>query len=116
MAFVFPTVAKCLIPKFGPSGRQETRDFICVLPFNLINEKMFIFLWVWFSVLAVLTIVGVMLRIMLLFSKSLRVIFLLFNCHPGHEKSVSKVSLFLGFTRHLLLWPNYTDNVFIIII
>jgi innexin len=92
MAFVFPTVAKCLLPKFGPSGRQETRDFLCVLPFNLINEKMYIVLWVWFSILAVLTILGVFLRLMQMCFKNLRVILLLFTCHPGHELSVNKVN------------------------
>ena len=94
LAFVFPTFAKCLLPKFGPSGLQETRDFLCVLPFNLINEKMFIVLWVWFSILTVLTIFGVFLRFTQMCFKSVRVILLHFTCNPGHEHSVNQVNLF----------------------
>jgi hypothetical protein len=95
LAFVFPTYAKCLLPRFGPSGHQETRDFLCVLPFNLINEKMFIVLWVWFSILTVLTILGVFLRFMQMCFKSVRVVLLLFTCHPGHEHSVVQVNLYI---------------------
>lgn len=39
MVRVFPRVAKCHFHKFGSSGNVETHDAVCVLPLNIINEK-----------------------------------------------------------------------------
>ncbi|CAB3366726.1 Hypothetical predicted protein [Cloeon dipterum] len=91
MAFIFPTMSKCLVPKVGPSGREESRDFLCVLPFNLINEKMYTVLWVWFSLLAIFTSVSLLLSVMALFCKPLRTTMLQMYCHPGHSKSISEL-------------------------
>ncbi|XP_059486312.1 innexin inx2-like [Neocloeon triangulifer] len=91
LAYVFPTVAKCHLPKFGPSGRQESRDYLCVLPFNLVNEKMYVMLWVWFCILAVVASFSVAFRIMTLFSSTLRNILLQLRCHPGHEHHIKEV-------------------------
>ena len=34
-----PQVAKCSFQKFGPSGSLQKHDALCVLPLNIINEK-----------------------------------------------------------------------------
>ena len=34
-----PQVAKCTFQKFGPSGSLQKHDALCVLPLNIINEK-----------------------------------------------------------------------------
>ena len=47
MAQVFPRVTKCSFFKYGPSGTVQTHDAICVLPVNIVNEKLYIFLWFW---------------------------------------------------------------------
>ena len=47
MAKVFPKVTKCSFHKYGPSGTIEIRDGLCVLPLNIINEKIYILLWFW---------------------------------------------------------------------
>lgn len=44
---VFPKVAKCTFHKYGASGTVETHDGLCVLPLNIFNEKIYIFLWFW---------------------------------------------------------------------
>ena len=44
-------VAKCTFERFGPSGTIEVFDGLCVLPINIINEKIYIFLWFWFILL-----------------------------------------------------------------
>ena len=44
-------MAKCSFHKFGPSGTTERHDGLCVLPLNIINEKIYIFLWFWFILL-----------------------------------------------------------------
>lgn len=59
MIRVFPRVTKCSIHKFGPSGDVQKHDALCILSLNIINEKIFVFIWFWFVLLA--TISGVML-------------------------------------------------------
>ena len=44
---IFPKVAKCIFHKFGPSGSIMRHDALCVLPLNIMNEKIFAFLWYW---------------------------------------------------------------------
>ena len=55
MSRVFPKVTKCTFHKFGPSGTVQGFDGLCVLPLNIINEKIYVFLWFWFVILAVIT-------------------------------------------------------------
>ena len=44
---IFPKVTKCTFHKYGPSGTVMKHDGLCVLPLNIINEKIYIFLWFW---------------------------------------------------------------------
>lgn len=55
MAVVFPKVTKCTFHKYGPSGTVQLHDGLCVLPSNIINEKIYIFVWLWLVALAVVT-------------------------------------------------------------
>ena len=36
----------------SPSGTVENKDSLCVLAYNIINEKIYIFLWFWFISIA----------------------------------------------------------------
>ena len=56
LAVVFPKVAKCNFFKYGASGSVERHDGLCVLPLNIINEKIYIFLWFWFILLTTWTV------------------------------------------------------------
>ena len=62
MARVFPKMTKCTFHKFGPSGTVEKFDGLCVLPLNIINEKIYVFLWFWFIILTVITGMQVIYR------------------------------------------------------
>lgn len=55
MVAVFPRVTKCTFHKFGPSGSIQKHDALCVLALNILNEKIYIFLWFWFIILAILS-------------------------------------------------------------
>lgn len=55
MVAVFPRVTKCTFHKFGASGTIQKFDALCVLALNILNEKIYIFLWFWFILLAVLS-------------------------------------------------------------
>lgn len=55
MIRVFPRITKCHFHKYGPSGTIEVHDAMCVLALNIINEKIYVGLWFWYIILAVLT-------------------------------------------------------------
>jgi len=69
---VFPKMAKCTFVKYGPSGTKENIDGLCVLPVNILNEKIYILLWFWFNILAVVTAFHFVWRLATLVSGRMR--------------------------------------------
>merc|ERR1712212_741206 len=72
MAVVFPKVSKCSFHKYGPSGTIEAYDALCVLPLNIINEKIYIFLWFWFILIASITGLFLLYRLAVLMGAGIR--------------------------------------------
>lgn len=68
MVAVFPRMTKCTFHKYGASGSLQKHDALCVLALNILNEKIYIFLWFWLIVLAVMS------GIVLLYSSALVVL------------------------------------------
>lgn len=63
LAYVFPKVAKCDFYKFGPSGSIQIYDALCVMPLNVINDKIYLIIWFWYCFMIVVTIVSILWRI-----------------------------------------------------
>merc|ERR1711990_64173 len=70
---VFPKVAKCTFQKFGPSGSLQKHDVLCVLPLNIINEKIYVFLYLWFVFLAAVSGIWLVYRLLTIVSHQMRV-------------------------------------------
>ena len=66
--YIFPRMTKCSFHKFGASGNIESHDALCILPINVVNEKIYIFIWFWFLILGVLTTLVVFYRLVIIFS------------------------------------------------
>ena len=60
---MFPKVTKCTFHNFGPSGTVQKFDGLCVLPLNVVNEKIYVFLWFWFIFLALITGLALLYRV-----------------------------------------------------
>ncbi|XP_022113085.2 innexin shaking-B isoform X1 [Pieris rapae] len=74
MIYIFPRMVKCtLFNKFGSSGEVERHDALCILPLNVVNEKIYVFLWFWFVILGILTLITLIYRIVIIFSPRMRV-------------------------------------------
>merc|ERR1712226_1635455 len=73
MARVFPKMAKCTFHKYGPSGTIQKHDGLCILPVNIINEKIYFFLWFWFISLAILTAFQQLYRLVTVVSPGLQI-------------------------------------------
>merc|ERR1719319_1059117 len=72
MSQVFPRVTKCTFHKYGPSGSIQRHDVQCILPINIINEKIYVFLWFWLCILSVLTILDLLHHIILVSFRGVR--------------------------------------------
>lgn len=72
MVRVFPRVTKCTFHRYGSSGDVQKHDSLCILPLNIINEKIYIFLWFWLVLLAVISAFIVVYRMAIIFFPFLR--------------------------------------------
>lgn len=62
MIKVFPRLTKCTFHRYGSSGDVQKHDAMCILPINIINEKIYIFLWFWFYLLGFITFISLIWR------------------------------------------------------
>ncbi|KAH8287762.1 hypothetical protein KR054_012525 [Drosophila jambulina] len=69
---VFPKIAKCEVLKFGASGTATIMDNLCILPLNILNEKIFVFLWAWFLLMALMSGLNLLCRLSMILSSYLR--------------------------------------------
>ena len=72
MARVFPKVTKCSMHKYGPSGTIEKFDALCVLQLNILNEKIYVFLWFWFVIVSAISGLKLIYRLLILILPRLR--------------------------------------------
>lgn len=73
MIRIFPRLTKCKFLRYGPSASIEAIDALCLLPLNIINEKIFIFLWFWFVFLASITAAMLIFALIIIACPSVRV-------------------------------------------
>lgn len=92
MARVFPKVTKCTFHKYGPSGSVQKFDGLCVLPVNIVNEKIYVFLWFWFILLTVLTGLCIIYRAAIVMSPSLRLYLLRARSRLSSQKDVQIIA------------------------
>lgn len=72
MVRVFPRMTKCTFHRFGSSGDVQRHDALCILPLNIINEKIYIVMWFWFVFLALITGAWLVYRTFTIFKPSIR--------------------------------------------
>ena len=73
MDAVFPKVTKCTFHTYGPSGTINRHDSLCILALNIINEKIYVFLWFWFVSVAIISALAILYRVVIFLVPSVRV-------------------------------------------
>merc|ERR1719340_141575 len=64
MCSAFPTLTACKFKSGGDSkGSVDVETSLCVLSQNIINQKIYLFLWFWMILLMVAAGIGAILRI-----------------------------------------------------
>ncbi|GAB6027764.1 hypothetical protein CHUAL_002000 [Chamberlinius hualienensis] len=72
MIQVFPRVTKCAFYTYGSTGDAQLHDAVCILPINIINEKIYVIVWFWFVFMAAISGLAVVYRLIVFFSWRLR--------------------------------------------
>ena len=88
MTYIFPRITKCTYYDFGSSGDVQKHDALCLLPLNIINEKIYIALWFWFLILALLTFIVIIYRLLAIFSGEVRCKGLISRCKLASERHI----------------------------
>lgn len=66
LARVFPTVTACRMATGGVAFGRVQHDILCILPINILNEKLYIVLWFWFVLVLISSIFCLLYRLMTL--------------------------------------------------
>ncbi|KAF5284400.1 hypothetical protein FQA39_LY17075 [Lamprigera yunnana] len=101
---VFPKLTKCTYGKFGPSGSVETRDALCILPINVVNEKLFIFLWFWLYLLSGLSAIALFYRLLILFIPRFRIYLLMAQARPISRVNAEVIIKRLSYGDYFILY------------
>jgi len=109
MAVVFPKVSKCSFFKYGPSGSIERLDALCVLPLNIINEKIYIFLWFWFIIVASITGIFLLYRLSVLMAGGIRTAMIQARCGRIHRDKIDDIV-----NAHGLTYLQQTGDFFLL--
>jgi innexin, putative len=88
MIKMFPRMTKCRFESYGSSGDINTYDILCMLPLNVVNEKIFIFVWFWLTTLFILFIFVIVYRIFIFAAFRLRPYFLKSRCTLSNTSSL----------------------------
>lgn len=64
---VFPKMTKCDFHYHSSAGQINLSDAMCLLPQNIVNEKVFLVMWFWFIFLITATSFAVLYRTVLIF-------------------------------------------------
>ncbi|KZS10408.1 putative Innexin inx3 [Daphnia magna] len=72
MIEIFPRVTKCTLDTYGSSGSVQRHDALCILPVNVLNEKIYIFAWFWLVFLAVVSLFALLYRLLVMTSPAVR--------------------------------------------
>lgn len=82
---IFPRAAKCTYEPYGPSGSIQKFDAFCLLPLNILNQKLFIIVWIWYIVQMIISILNLLYWIIVSYSENVRIYIL-------RQKSMNSVS------------------------
>ena len=98
MCEVFPKVAACNYKRYGMGGREDGRNAICILGLNMINDKVFVLVWIWHCLLVVMGVIRVLTRSLQLCSARIRMFLVQMKMHRYFNKNAHMVHI-----RHYIL-------------
>lgn len=101
---VFPMVAKCKWETFGSGGSNQVHDGLCMLTMNVLNEKLFLALWVWFLFLGVLSSLALVYRAFVIFCPSIRVCLMMSQTRCVPKTKIEAIARSLSYGDFFVLY------------
>jgi len=97
MCNVFPTVVSCTIKTFSVvQGKADTKNNICILGRNILNQQIFLVLWVWFMILFSATVCQIIYRLITLCVPSYQSWTIQYQLKSTDDLAVKKIELGFG--------------------
>ncbi|XP_053946801.1 innexin inx3 [Anastrepha ludens] len=103
MIEIFPRLTKCTFRKFGPGGSPQTHDTLCVLALNILNEKIYIFLWFWFIILSVISAIALVYSLVVIMMPTTRETIIKRSYRSGQNKEIQSLIRRLDIGDFLIL-------------
>lgn len=100
----FPKLTKCWIRDYGPSGTLQNKDRLCVLPLNIVNEKIFVILWFWLLILTFVSALAVLFRVMVLSLPPLRTLMIMGQLRYVKRHSITRIVRRFGYGDWFILY------------
>ena len=72
MCEIFPKQVACYYSRYGLGGGLDSRHGMCILGLNMINDKVFLLIWIWNYIMVFMGLVRVTTRSMQVFSSRIR--------------------------------------------
>jgi len=69
---VFPLVVMCSMNYIGPSGEPVQEHGMCTLPINILNEKIYLLIWIWYLIMIIISVFSLLHELVLLLAPYLR--------------------------------------------
>jgi len=102
MCEVFPTEVGCAFNYGGEAGQASRTEILCILGNNLFNQKYFFVLWVWWMFLLVISIFGIVFRLLRIFFRAFSKAMLMRKSHGRHFTGI-RISSSEAFVLELVL-------------
>ncbi len=65
-------MTKCTLERYSLTGMTQNHEGLCILPLNIINEKIYIVLWFWFVALACVSAYLLLTKLVMVLSATYR--------------------------------------------
>lgn len=96
MLKIFPRMTKCVFYSYGDSGDVAKDDALCILPINVVNEKIYLVLWFWFYILLIITSLTLMYQMVFSLFPQLTVRYLRSRCSSQYAEAIESVSQYFS--------------------
>jgi len=97
MCYTFPRIASCTYWRWGSGGHQEAINAICILALNMINDKVFLVIWWWFTLISNIAFFRLIYRVLQCSSGCVRyqLINMRMNRYFKKSSKIRKIELFI---------------------
>lgn len=91
MLKVFPRMSKCTFYRYGSSGDVQKHDALCLISINILNEKIYVFLWFYFVLLTILSGLALLYRAAIIIIPRFRYYLLFSRCRRVNPDDLQTV-------------------------